>query len=360
MRRRSLICSLVGMGKGGEPTDSLTVDAWAFRMRLPSLARRFVFIALIATTPLMVSASAIGATASGGWTRTTIPRPAGARSSQPTAMGCWSNSGCILAGVRGQEAASWVATTANAGRSWAYASRFPAPLAGGVESISCDRRGCFMVGENLAENADALGFSRNRGRNWSVVALPQSWVAASITPSFIGCTSTTCVVYGSNIFSISGKNGFSGYRVGMISTINDGRTWSHASFPGGSQDLDSIACVASEKCWALYRPDQPEEGVATSTDRGATWTTVGNIGESFDPDHFAGFGCADRSLCYLVDNSNNVFVTRNGGQTWQSGDPVRNPVGSTNLETDALACGPNGGPCHIAGIGPPTSLWTSN
>jgi hypothetical protein len=219
-----------------------------------------------------------------------------------------------------------------------------------------------MVGENLAENADALGFTLNRGRSWTVVPLPQSWVAASMTPDFIGCTSTTCVVYGSNIFaiSISGKTISPPYQVGIVSTSNDGRTWTQGSLPAGTNDLDSIACVVSGKCWALYRPNQPVEGVAVSTNGGMTWTPVGAIGQSFDPEHFAGFGCADQVACYLVDNSNNLFVTHNGGRTWQRGLSVRNPAGSKELETDALACGPRGGPCHIAGTGPPTSLWTAN
>jgi hypothetical protein len=215
-----------------------------------------------------------------------------------------------------------------------------------------------MVGENLEEDADALGFTRNQGRSWTVVALPQSWLAASITPDFIGCTASKCVVYGSNIFSLAPAD-LSGYRVEIATSDNDGRSWSEASFPTESQDLDSIACIASGKCWALYRSDQPGEGVAVSKNGGMTWSTVGAIGESFDPDHFAGFGCADQSLCFVVDNSNSVFVTRNGGRTWRPGVPVRNATGSTNVETDALACGGVGGPCNIAGIAPPTSFWTT-
>jgi hypothetical protein len=337
-------------------------ELWTVRFRKghvrPPLA--VVFGAVLALTATMPSSGRAGAAIQGGWTRTTVSGPAGAPTSQLTALGCWSQRGCILGGVHGDQAASWVATTANAGESWVYISQLPAPLAGGVESISCDRRGCFMVGENLAENADALGFSRNHGRTWSLVPLPRPWVAESITPSFIGCTATTCVVYGSNVLALPIEKGLSGYRVGIAATKNDGRTWSRASYPAGSQQLDSIACVASGKCWALYRPDEPVEGVAVSTDGARTWTPVGTIGESFDPDHFAGFGCADSTTCYLVDDSNTVFVTSDGGRTWESAEPVQNPLGSTDLETDALSCGPMDGPCYIAGIGPPASLWVTN
>ncbi len=296
----------------------------------------------------------------GGWTRTTISSLAGDPEAQPGAIGCWSRTGCIIGGVRGSEAASWTGTTENAGRSWMYTSKFPAPLAGGVQSISCDRRACLMVGENLPENADALGLSFDHGRSWSVVSLPRQWTSASITPDFLGCSSNTCVVYGSNIFAISGANGLSGYRVGLISTTNEGRTWSQGTFPASSSgDLDSITCIGSGRCWALFRPDQPLEGVAVSDNGGRTWATVGGVAEAFDPEHLAGFGCASRADCYLVDDSDELFVTNNGGQTWGPGNPVRDVTGSAELETDALACAPTSGSCYIVGIGPPASLWRS-
>ncbi len=294
-----------------------------------------------------------------GWIATTISLPSGSKIVQAEAIGCWSKNGCIIGGFRGQNAATWTQTTMNAGRSWVVQERFPAALAGGVESIACDRRVCFMVGENLAEDADALAFSPNRGRTWSVVSLPQWWVSESITPDLIGCTTRTCVVYGSNIFTISGvKGSFSRYRVGLISTSNDGKTWTQDALPGGSDGLDSVTCIASGRCWALFRSQQPQESVAVSETGGTTWSTVGEVPDGFDPDHFAGFGCASRALCYLVDDSDSVFVTTDGGRTWKERDPVHPGRGSRDIETDTLGCAPNG-PCFIVGSGPPASLWSS-
>jgi len=292
------------------------------------------------------------------WTRMTVPLPDAAANGQLAAIGCWSPTGCIIGGIRGANAATFTGTTMNGGRSWFFTSRFPAPLAGGVASIACDRSGCFMVGENLAEDADALGFTRNQGRSWSIVPLPQQWISEAITPGFIGCTTSTCLVYGNNIFAMSGKNP-SNYRVALVSTSDDGRSWSPAALPGGSGDLDAIACIGAGRCWALYRSAQPQEGVAVSIDGGRTWTTVGVIGNAFDPDHFGGFGCATRTSCYLVDDSNDLFVTHNGGQEWSPTNPPRNRHGSTDLETDGLACASESATCYIVGIAPPTSLWKS-
>jgi hypothetical protein len=185
-----------------------------------------------------------------------------------------------------------------------------------------------MVGENLAENADALGFSRNHGQSWSVVPLPEQWAAASITPDFVGCTSRSCLLYGSNIFAISGKDPALGYHVSLVSTTDNGETWSLASLAGLSNDLDSLVCIGSGKCWALYR-SQTEEEVGVSFDEGKTWTTVGSVVQAFDPDHFAGFACADSSICYIIDNSNGVFFTSNGGRRWQPGIQAQNQAGST-------------------------------
>jgi hypothetical protein len=298
---------------------------------------------------------------SAGWTRVNISLPGGPEFSQAGAIGCSSPSDCIIAGVRGQDGATWTLTTTDGGQSFAIKSHFPVALAGGVASISCDQNGCFMVGENLAENADALGFSTNLGRTWSVVALPQKWIAESITPDFVGCTSNTCVVYGTNIFSISDTTSLSNYRVGLITTSDNGATWTSDPYPGGSNDLDSIACVWTGTCWALYRSDgQPAEGVAVSFTNGRSWTTVGGIPNSFDPDHFVGFGCATRADCLLVDDSDDVYASTDGGRTWIHRDPVRDANGSTNLETDALGCAPVSGRCFVVGASRTDSLWSSN
>lgn len=318
------------------------------------VVRRLGTIAALLTALVGMSTPA---SAKEPWARTSIPTPGGNAGGQFTAIGCWSIGACIVGGSRGRNAATFTETTTDGGRSWRFASRFPPPLAGGVASIACDRRGCLMVGENLAETADALGFSRNHGSSWSVIRTPTQWASQSITPDVVGCSAVSCLVYGSNVFAISTNNPSMRYRVAIIATSNEGRAWSPAVLPAGTNELDSIACIPSGRCLALYRGLAAQEGVAVTINDGMTWTSVGRIGQEFNPDHLGGFGCDSRLTCYVVNDSDLLFASHNGGSTWEAANSPRSVAGSTDLETDGLGCAPTGSTCYIVDLG---SFWTSH
>jgi len=151
------------------------------------------------------------------------------------------------------------------------------------------------------------------------------------------------------------------YKDGFAAISNGGRSWAEVSFPGTEQ-VDQITCIWSGRCWVLYETSADAlEHVATTVDGGSIWTALGPItpsevgGNTFvlDPDHLSGFACEDAETCFIIDNSDDLLVSRNGGRTWANSQAPRD----TNAPTDALTCTPSS-TCWIisdgsAWVGPP-------
>jgi photosystem II stability/assembly factor-like uncharacterized protein len=306
---------------------------------------------------LLLSARSYPSDAVQGWARLNMPEPLiDGTGGQYQDLGCWSQLDCMAVGVAGPNENSFVATTLDGGKTWTSHTQFPVPIAGGIGAVSCTRRGCLVVGENLAENADMMAFTGNGGRSWSLLPDPPMWGQLRITPGTVACSAVRCLAYGSNILSISPEAIEAGsYRIALDVSANNGRTWSAVPVPG-SEEVDALTCLWSGECWALYQQgDDEDEQVASTTNGGRTWTVHTSI--DIDPDHLGGFACLDSQRCFIVDDSDSLLSTPNGGRAWSKATAPENSQGTGDVETDAMTCPPHGSDCWIVGIAPPTSLW---
>ncbi len=278
-----------------------------------------------------------------------MPSPLGAsRAYAWAAIGCSSGERCLVGGAEGEDQASVLETTTNAGRTWASSSGLPRWMDGGIESAACDLRACLVAAENQAATSQALGLTTDAGKTWSLVRDPPTWVAASITPYLVACSASRCLAYGDNTSFYPSPSKPRPYQTGFAATSNDGRNWTEIGLPGANS-IDQIACNWSGECWVLYeiRGDDLEH-VATTLDGGSRWDALGPINPSevggntfvLDPDHIVGFACDASRTCFILDNSNDLLVSINGGRNWSTEPAPKDAAGSADFSTDTMTCTP--------------------
>jgi hypothetical protein len=308
------------------------------------------------------TSSAVGSSSADlSWRRIRLPLPPGwAGGYEWAAIACSNKDSCLVGGAEGANQNSIMESTVNAGQTWASRSRFPSSMDGGIESAACDRENCFVAAENQAVNSQTIGRTSDWGKTWSVVSNPPMWAKRSITADLIACSAFRCLAYGTNIFAVPLGN-LGGVREGFAATSNDGRSWTEISVPGAA-GIDQMTCIWSGRCWVLYEtPRSDLEQVATTIDGGSTWTALGPIrpsevgGNTFvlDPDNWSGFACENAETCLILDNSDDLLVSADGGRTWANSLGPRDANDSVDFSTDALTCTPVS-TCWVVSL---TSAW---
>lgn len=302
-----------------------------------------------------------------GWRHVSLPSPPGGPQAGYTnsgsAIACSSTSNCIFGSTyldSNSNQFSITASTTNAGLTWTLNTRFPSSLDGGISSTACDQHYCFIVAENAATTNQAVARTNDNGKTWTVIPYPSSWAKDSINANMIACSSTRCLVYGDNTYAAAPTSPSTGFRTAFAATSNDFQTLTDIAIPDAAQ-IDQLACIWSGQCWAEYSPPGDDlEHVATTLDGGATWTALGPISNhdainnnsdlsfALDPDHQVGFGCENAHSCFILDNSDDLVATPDGGRTWTlTHGPARG-------ETDAMTCTPSS-TCWIVSVDPPTA-----
>lgn len=274
------------------------------------------------------------------WRHLTVPNPHGGSQGYAwSSLACSTPSRCIIGGSEGPYQATVLDVTVDGGRSWTTVTAVPADVGGGVDSVSCDSRACWVTAENRTVTSGFLGTSTDGGRTWTVAPDPPGWASRSVTPAQVACSASACLVYGDNL--LSGAPGrFPANLVTALAVMSDdGHRWRPVPVPGGGE-VDSLTCIPAGRCWALYGAPDGLEHVATSAAPGATWQPVGAL--RVDPDHLTGFGCADGQTCFLLDDSDTLTASGDGGQTWHPAEPPHDATGSTDFSTDTLGCTPAG------------------
>ena len=307
------------------------------------LQRQTVVPALVLAGALaLVSCGVLSPSGRSTWSRTNLPSPPSASGSLLwSAVACSTARACLVGGTdnNNNNQVSVLEATTNAGRTWTDRSDLlPASMDGGIQSASCERQNCLFIAENQTVTTTTIGRSEDAGRTWAVVPNPPSWAANSISAELVGCSASTCLVYGDNALSGLPPSGPADQYHDLVETANGGRTWTAIPVPG-SIAVDQIACIWSGQCWVLYEmPYSPLEEVATTLDAGSVWTKVGSL--TLDPDHLVGFACEDVRTCFILDDSNSLTESHDGGRTWHASQPPTDASGSTELGTDAMTCTP--------------------
>ena len=302
-----------------------------------------------------------------GWRKVAFPSPPGGSGAGYTnsgsAMACSSATECIFGSTyldSNSNQFSITASTSNAGRTWMLNTRFPSPLAGSIASVACDQNDCFLVADNAAATSQVLARTNDKGKTWTLVPYPSSWANDSASANLIACSSARCLVYGDNTLANTPTSPSTRFRTAFAATSNDFQTWSDITIPDAGQ-INQLACLWSGQCWAEYdSPSDDLEHLATTLDGGLTWTALGpissdqaistnsNLSFALDPDHQVGFGCENPQTCFILDNSNDLVTTRDGGRTWKL------THGPSRGGTDAMTCTPSS-TCWIVSVDPPTA-----
>lgn len=304
-----------------------------------------------------------------GWRKVSLPAapggPSGGYTDSGSAIACSSETKCIFGGTyldNNSNQFSITLSTVNAGLTWARNTDFPSSLDGGVGPAACDQRNCFILADNEAVTDQALARTTDNGKTWTIIPYPPSWATNSINASLIACSSSGCLVYGDNILAVTMTATEGAYKTAFAATSYDFQTWTDVAIPSASH-IDQLTCIRSGQCWAEYETAGDElEHIATTLEGGVTWTALGAIkpdelgNDSFtnsfalDPDHQVGFACADAQTCFILDNSNDLLASHDGGRTW------RISQGPSRGATDAMTC-TSSSTCWIVSVGPPTTAW---
>jgi hypothetical protein len=300
-----------------------------------------------------------------GWREVSLPPPPGGPAwvytDSGSAIACSSGTDCIFGSTYGNANSnqySITASTTNGGRTWVRSTNFPDSLDGGVASAACDQRYCFIVAENAAVTDQALARTDDNGKTWALVPYPRSWTKGSINADILACSWSRCLVYGGTFPTTATAR----YQTGFAATSNNFQTWTGIALPGASQ-IDQLACIWSGQCWAEYETRGDDlEHLATTLNGGAAWTTLGPISNdkainnssalsfALDPEHQVGLTCENAQTCFILDNSNDLVSTHDGGRIWSLAH------GPSHGTTDAMTCDPSS-TCWIVSVGPPTTAW---
>jgi hypothetical protein len=302
-----------------------------------------------------------------GWRKVSLPSPPGGPPAGYTdsgsAIACSSETECIFGSTYlDNNSNQWSITvsTTNGGLTWARTTGFPSSLDGGVASVACDQRYCFMLAQNAATTDQAMARTNDNGKTWTLIPYPPSWAKDSIDGNIMACSSSRCLVFGDDTLATPLTDPSAGGEKAFAATSNDFQTWTAISIPDASQ-IDQLACIWSGQCWAEYETSGDDlEHLATTLDGGVTWTSLGPISSdeainnnsalsfALDPDHQVGLACENSQTCFILDNSNDLVTTHDGGRTWSL------THGPSRGSTDAITCTPSS-TCWIVSVDRPTA-----
>jgi hypothetical protein len=247
-----------------------------------------------------------------------------------------------------------VLRTLDGGRVWSLAATLPKGV-GRLVGISCPTKTfCMAVGVGTAVTRAIAVISNDAGRTWSTVAVPKGEEELNL----VACTTRqSCIAEGEVEAAIGDPSG--GSRLSIITTVNGGATWKQRSItsstaaPLGVPYFSGLTCATATHCLLVgdaTPPDGSPSGmVASSTDRGVSWTfqavppgtTVLNA-----------ISCASATKCAVAGGGiearggidRDLLATNNGGRTWTS-----RTVPSSAVALDGLSC-PSATSCIAVGF----------
>jgi photosystem II stability/assembly factor-like uncharacterized protein len=260
-------------------------------------------------------------------------------------LACLSAATCVAVGENplGNGVRGTVLRTLDAGHSWLLTPPLPKGI-GRLVGLSCHAMAfCMAVGESASFNGAVAVVSDSAGRTWKRVALPRGEEDLSLV---ICTTSRYCIAEGAVEATIGDPT--SGNRPSIITTANGGATWKQSSLvfnsaaPAGIAMFSGLTCATSTHC-LLVGDATPGDGspsgmIASSTDRGVSWTfQVVPGGTTF----LNAISCGSATRCVVAGGGiearggidRDILTTSDGGQTW-----ISRAVPSGTVGLDGISC----------------------
>ncbi len=243
--------------------------------------------------------------------------------------------------------------TTDGGRSW-VAHAGPPGLTSllGVFAMACpSASSCLAVADGYGGAATYV--TADGGQTWTTEPMPTDFV-----PHDLQCSSSAnCVVTGFHQSPDSGRASSEGT---ALYTTDGGTLWKTASMPNGLGLLGTVSCASSTDCLATFLAAHGQGGevVLTSTDGGASWSSVPTSGL---PNgvvlsvacpavaHCWAAGVTDaevspQGMTIEVGATALLASTSNGGRTWQR---LAAPDGVSPVAS--LSC-PSTAKCYALGL----------
>lgn len=182
-----------------------------------------------------------------------------------------------------------VFTTGDAGKQWVSRGHVGTSDITQNAVVWCrDSADCAMA--FVGDTGVAVYATSDEGVHWHALG---SEITSMSYPRSITCTSAAnCVVVGDNAGATGGA---------IAETSNGGTTWSTASLPSGTSEIDGVSCASSADCWATGRIPPANKGASAtseilhSSDGGRTWSAALS-----SPGVLQGIACYTPLTCLAV------------------------------------------------------------
>lgn len=243
-----------------------------------------------------------------------------------TALACATATDCLAVLQVGE-----LVRSTDGGVGWSVV-RTPGILA--ATAVRCpSTMACLVAGQGSSANTVVVDRSTNGGAGFAMVASTPSSSAPS--PS-LGCASPhACAVAGT------------GTGTGVLFTTDGGTTWRSAVLPGPAVEGLGVSCTAAG-CAVAASATSHNLLVATTTNRGAAWSTTSLAHAPEAADVPGGLSCTSRGACVATGfgaSASTVFVRRGLTAAFRR---IALPAGPGPLE--AATC-PSDAECVAVGDG---------
>lgn len=279
------------------------------------------------------------------WQIRPIPNPAGATSSQLSAVSCTAADACTAVGYGGGNSGLAPLAEAWDGTAWQIRSAPSPPGATDTQlaGVSCTADSCTAVGQYVNSSRVTVPLAEVwNGTSWQIQSTPAPAGATSSELSGVSCTAAdACTAVGS-------------YADTSAQSVPLAERWSGASWtvestpaPAGAargSDLQGVSCAAASVCTAVGSDTNADDVVTTlvETSNGSSWGIQTSPNGSGSVSELTGVSCRGTKTCTAVgfDSTPGMKVTLAeawDGTTWTT-QPTPNPPAAPVSELTGVSC----------------------
>ena len=310
-------------------------------MRVRSRGGSAMGRSIVAVTLTIAGVLVPGAPASATPIWSVLSAPAGAASGSLADVSCVSPTSCFAVGAQHFSTTQITLVERWDGTKWSIVS---SPNPAGARSsqltaVHCvTSTTCFAVGQYSTWSADTTLVERWDGTKWSIVSSPNPAGAAAAGLSDVQCTSATrCVAVGS--FFVSSETAT--IEQTLVELWN-GSSWSIVASPNVSPTFDSsltgVSCTGSSNCFAVgqYATDLVVQTLIEHWD-GRAWSLVASPNSSVTDSELSAISCPSATSCFAVGFGRRTLVEHWNGLRW-SIQAIPTPSGASGAGLVSVSC----------------------